>query len=376
MSFKAEIIVKSPGRINLIGGHTDYNGGFVLPTAIEKTIELSLSKNGTRTCTIKSGDYKSGFSVDLDSIEKSNFHWHNYILGVIAEIQKIKGEQLGGFDCVISSSLPMGSGISSSAALECGLAKGLNELFGLELSEMQLIELSRDAEHNFVGTKCGIMDQFAVVMGKKNQLIKLNCKTLEYEYVEADFNPYKIVLLNTNVSHNLSTSEYNTRREECQAALDMINQKSKTSYKYLCDVTSESVKKMEGFMPAKLYNRALYVTQENERVVKGVKELAKGDLSFLGKCLYESHHGLQHLYEVSCPELDFLVEFSKEYTDVIGSRMMGGGFGGCTINLVHKSGLKAYIEKVAKAYYKKFNIELTPIMVSTGDGVTITRQTN
>ena len=178
--------VRSPGRINLIGEHIDYNGGFVLPGAIEQAMSITLSENGTDTCTVRSENYRSGFSVPLDNIKKSTFHWHNYVLGVIKEMQRTNKDAIRGFDCTIKSDLPMGGGISSSAALECGMAKGINELFDLGLSDEQLIKLCRDAEHNFVGTECGIMDQFAVVMGKRDTLIKLNCRTLEHSYIGAD----------------------------------------------------------------------------------------------------------------------------------------------------------------------------------------------
>ncbi len=370
MKFKSEIEVTSPGRINLIGEHTDYNGGFVLPAAIEQTIHLSFRQNGTRICNIKSEDYKSGFSVGLDSIEKSNFHWHNYILGVIKEIQLLDSEPLKGFDCTIKSDLPIGSGISSSAALECGLAKGLNELFNIGLTNDQIIKLARNAEHNFVGTKCGIMDQFAVTMGKKNKFIKLNCKNLNHTYIGTDLGPYQLVLLNTNVSHNLVSSEYNKRREECAEVLEFINQ-GNSRYKYLCDVPLSVVEAIKKKVPKTLYSRALYAVEENERVHLAAKALEQDNLKILGELLYKSHEGLKNLYEVSCKELDFMVDFSKDYQEVLGSRMMGGGFGGCTISLIHKDQLEIFLKKVSQAYYRKFNIEATPIMVNIGDGVTV-----
>ncbi|MGB3149578.1 MAG: galactokinase, partial [Maribacter sp.] len=291
-------------------------------------------------------------------------------LGVIKEMQRTNKDAIRGFDCTIKSNLPMGGGISSSAALECGIAKGLNELFELGKTDGQLIKLCRDAEHNFVGTECGIMDQFAVVMGKSETLIKLNCRTLEHSYIGADLGPFEILLLNTNVSHNLTDSEYNKRRAECAEALEIINGGHK-GYGYLCDVPLETVlsKKLE--LPKPLFKRALYAVQENGRTLRAASFLENGDLEPVGELLYESHAGLSELYEVSCDELDFMVEYSKDFPEVIGSRMMGGGFGGCTINLVHRESSKSYIDRVAMAYYKEFNIELTPIFVKIGDGVSV-----
>ena len=367
------IVINSPGRINLIGEHIDYNGGFVLLGTIEQSISIILSENGTDTCNIRSEKYKSGFSVPLDMIERSSFHWHNYILGVITELQELDLDAIRGFDCIIKSNLPMGGGISSSAALECGIAKGLNELFALGKTDEQLIRISRDAEHNFVGTKCGIMDQFAVIMGKRDTLIKLNCDTLEHSYVAADFGPFEIILLNTNVSHNLADSEYNRRRAECFEALEIINRDGK-EYPNLCDVPLKIVMEKMLKLPKPLFKRALYAVEENERTQRAASLLEKGKLELFGKLMYASHQGLRSLYEVSCVELDFLVDYSNEFPSVIGSRMMGGGFGGCTINLVHREGLQDFVSKASNAYSKEFNIELTPIKVKIGDGVTVARK--
>src|SRR5690606_9337637 len=215
-NFVHELIVESPGRINLIGEHIDYNGGHVLPAAIDKKIKFYFKKNSSRQCTIWSKNYESGFSFSIDEVAVSEVEWENYILGVIHYIDQLFPGSVQGFDCVVESELPMGSGLSSSAALECGLATGLNELFSIGLSKNQIIHLSRDAEHNFVGTKCGIMDQFTVVRGQKDKLILLNCQNLEYRMINATIEPYHLVLLNSNVSHNLASSQYNNRRADCE----------------------------------------------------------------------------------------------------------------------------------------------------------------
>lgn len=365
--FESEIVIESPGRINLIGEHIDYNGGHVLPAAIDKKITLKFRKNNSKSCEIYSKNFKNSFKIKLDELKRSKVEWQNFVLGVLYHIDSLKPNTLEGFDCIIESNLPLGSGISSSAALECGIAKGVNELFSLNLSDLQIIKLSRDAEHTFVGTKCGIMDQFAVVKGESNHLILLDCKSLDYELIEANFDPYIVVLLNTNVSHNLASSEYNVRRDECQTALEAI-QKKYPKYRHLTDVPTKVIKAFKGVLPQKIYNRALYVSQENKRTLKAVKKLKKDDLVGFGELLYKSHDGLQNLYEVSCKELDFLVKSTKKLDYVLGSRMMGGGFGGCTINLVNKNKVDDFVENLSAKYEEQFNIQLTSILTTIGDG--------
>lgn len=367
-TFKGDVVIESPGRINLIGEHIDYNGGYVLPAAMDKKITLRFRKNNKNTCEVLSVNFKSSFSVDLRKLERSEIEWQNFILGVLFHIDVLRPNKIKGFDCVIESNLPLGSGISSSAALECGIAKGINLLFDLGLSDLDIIKLSRDAEHTFVGTKCGIMDQFAVVKGKKDHLILLNCETLEYNIIPAEFNPYKVVLLNTNVSHSLASSEYNVRRDECQTAF-LAMQKKYPSYKFLVEIPLKVIKEFKTILPEKIYNRALYVSQENKRTHKAIKHLKNQNLISFGKCLYKSHDGLQNLYEVSCKELDFLVETTKEMDYVIGARMMGGGFGGCTINIVHQNKIEEFILKLTAAYQEKYDIQLSSIITSISDGV-------
>ena len=287
---------------------------------------------------------------------------------MIYHINVLKPGSVKGFDCIIESNLPLGSGISSSAALECGMAKGLNELFDIGLTDLEMIKLSRDAEHTFVGTMCGIMDQFAVVKGQENKLILLDCDTLDYRLIPADFSPYTILLLNTNVSHSLASSEYNVRREECNKALEVIQNKY-PEYRSLAEIEPEVIQEFNQLMSEKEFNRALYVSEEHRRTLKAVQYLEENDLKGFGDCLYGSHKGLQHMYEVSCKELDFLVDFSKDVEHVIGSRMMGGGFGGCTINLIHMDKVEEFIENAKTAYKEKFDLELSPIIVKISDGV-------
>ncbi len=363
-----DVVVESPGRINLIGEHVDYSGGYVLPAAIDKKITLSFTKNNTDCCTVFSENFRSQFKIKLSDLTRSEIEWHNYIIGVVFHINVLKPNKIKGFDCTIHSNLPLGSGVSSSAALECGVAKGLNELFEIGLTDIEIISLSKDAEHTFVGTKCGIMDQFAVVKGKKNNLLLLNCETLKHRLIPADFGDYNIVLLNTNVSHNLATSEYNVRRDECNTALEAINTKY-PKYTQLAQVNPNVIKEFKKILPEKTFNRALYVTKENRRTLYAVKCLENKDIKGFGEWLYKSHRGLTSLFEVSCGELDFLVDYTHNLNYVVGARMMGGGFGGCTINLVHKDFCKQFINIISPAYQERFNISLTPILVTIDNGV-------
>lgn len=368
--FTPQITVSSPGRINLIGEHTDYNFGYVLPTAIERSITFQFQKNGLKNvCHIYSKGYEVGFELNLNNLQRSSVEWENYILGVVHEISK-RTDRLAGFDCVIESQLPTGSGISSSAALECGLAFGLNELFQLGLSKMEIVTLSRDAEHHFVGTKCGIMDQFASVMSREGNIILLDCQTLEAQYIPFDIAPYKILLLNTNVSHNLASSEYNTRRNECEQGIEIIKDFYPT-VESLRDVTQVMLDNCREAMSKNVYHRCLYIIQENNRVLKAVKTIKEKNLKQFGELLYEAHEGMRYLYEISCPELDFLVDFSKQNKAVLGARLMGGGFGGCTINIVHKDAVDKFVSEATTAYESEFNRKLTVLMVEPSKGTSV-----
>jgi len=364
------VLVESPGRINLIGEHTDYNHGFVMPTAIDKKIYFELRKNDTpTTCSIYSETFNTRFNFDLRLIEKSSSTWENYILGVVNELQK-REKKLEGFDCFIKSELPIGAGISSSAALECGLASGLNKLFELNLSKQEIVNLSQAAENNFVGSQCGIMDQYASVMSKKDHLILLDCLSLEAEFIPANFKSCKVLLVNSKVSHSLADSEYNTRRKQCESGLKIIQNKYK-EVETLRDVTLEMLDSCKSQLSDKQTNRVLYVLQENKRVLEAADLLKSGELQAFGKLMYQSHYGLRDLYEVSCKELDFLVKFSEEKDFIYGSRMMGGGFGGCTINLIEEAHIADFSAEVKIAYQKEFNIEPEMITVVPGEGTIV-----
>ncbi|MEO9893884.1 galactokinase [Aurantibacter sp.] len=366
-NFKSELIVESPGRINLIGEHTDYNMGFVLPTAIEKKIVFQFAKNESpNKCQVYSTTFNTGFELDLNTLEKSSVEWENYILGVLNEISK-RTNKLSGFNCTIESNLPTGSGLSSSAALECGLAFGLNDLFDLGLSKMEMVKLSQIAEHTYAGTQCGIMDQFASVMSQKGHMLLLDCRTLEYKPIPINLEPYKIILLNTKVSHNLATSEYNTRKNECEEGVAILKQ-DYPEVNYLRDASMAMLEGVKERISETVYNRCSFIIAENKRVHQMAAALTANDLETVGQILYKAHEGISKFYEVSCAESDFLVEFSKSNIHVLGARQTGGGFGGCTLNIVHKNAVDDFVNAATQAYREKFNIELDAFEVKPSTG--------
>ena len=368
-----DLVIHSPGRINIIGGHTDYNNCFVLPTAIDKKIQFKFKRNGSlNTCNIYSNNFDASLTFELNSIRKSELQWENYVLGVINELLALTNK-LKGFDCELDSDIPIGSGISSSAALECGLAFGLNELFNLNLSKIDIVKLSQRAEHLYVGTKCGIMDQFASVMSKKDHVILLDCESLDFRHVPMNIDPYKIVLLNTNVSHNLATGEYNIRREQCERGVKIMKEKY-PNINSLRDVSLSRLAEFKEDLDAKVFERCLYIIEEQQRVLDSVKALENGSLNQLGENMYETHEGLTTLFKVSCNELDFLVDFSKNYDQILGARMMGGGFGGCTINIIHQDAIENFLQQVTEAYFKKFQIALTAFEVMPSEGTSVKHQ--
>ena len=368
--FISDVEIASPGRINLIGEHIDYNGGHVLPAAIDKKIVFKFRKRNDHKIFIKSGAFETIFVTDLLNLENKSISWHNYLTGVLHYLNEICPENLSGFDCIFNSEIPIGSGVSSSAALECGFAKGLNELFNLKISDEEITLICQKAEHNFVGTKCGIMDQYAVINGKANHFLLLDCQTIKSTLIPANIAGHQLILLNTNVAHDLSTSEYNKRTQECKSALGKINT-TYPEYKFLCDIPVEVIKNYKNQLHSNEYKRALYVSEENERTIKAAKYLMEGEISELGKLLYSSHQGLRDLYKVSCRELDFLVDFTLGLSQVVGARMMGGGFGGCTINLVKENFVHEFLDKIKIAYSQKFNISLATHLVHIHNGVEI-----
>ncbi len=365
-----EITVQAPGRINIIGEHTDYNDGFVLPAAIDKKLTVYIEKNGSESkVNLLDRKRENSFSFDLKNFSPREKSWHNYIMGVVHELQKLGGK-ITGFDAEFEGDVPIGGGMSSSAALECSFAVGLNELFGIGFDKWRLIKAAQMAEHNFVGIKCGIMDQFASVMGKKDCVMQLDCRSLEFQYFPLELGAYQLLLLNTNISHALASSEYNTRRAECEEGVDILK-KEYLDIINLRDVDQQQLEACRAKMPNHIFRRCRHVVFENQRVLDATKVLLTDDFKTLGELVYQSHFSLQNDYEVSCPELDFLVDQTLEKDYVLGSRMMGGGFGGCTINLLKKSRVGEFVEQVSECYLNRFGIDLTPIEVSIEDGAKV-----
>ncbi|WP_373071892.1 galactokinase [Zeaxanthinibacter enoshimensis] len=363
-----DLVIHAPGRINLIGEHLDYNGGHVLPAAIDHQLELIFRRNNTSSCRVYSESFDNYTEISLDDLSPVNTGWENYIIGILAQIKKEVSSELRGFDCFIRGALPVGAGLSSSAALLCGLAKGINFLFNLGINDKSVILMAQKAEQEYAGTQCGVMDQFAVVKGETDGLIHLDCKTLDCEIIKAQFKPYRFLLLNTNVTHKLSDSEYNKRRQECEEALKIINSAG-NNFSYLSDITLDTLLNLKSIIPPELLKRARYVIEENQRVLQAVMALKEGDLITLGDLMYASHSGLRDQYKVSCAELDLLVAHAQKNPKVLGARMMGGGFGGCTINLVHQDHMDEFIRNISQSYQETFNRSLTPIAVSISPGI-------
>lgn len=359
------VVYTSPGRINLIGEHTDYNGGFVFPGAIDKGIYACIRLNGTNKVRAYSIDKEEYCEFGMNEEDHPHLHWANYIFGVCREIIK-RGYQLEGFDAVFYGDVPIGAGMSSSAALESTFAFALNDMLNLGIDKFELARIGQATEHNYCGVKCGIMDQFASLFGKKGHLMRLNCATMEFEYFP--FNPqgYKVVLLDTVVKHTLASSAYNRRRESCENACAHIAAKH-PEVKYLSDATMAMLNEIDVEIPAEDYMRAEYVIGEKQRVLDVCDALEKGDYVTVGERMYGTHYGMSKLYEVSCEELDFLNDIAKE-CGVTGSRVMGGGFGGCTINLVKDGLYDSFVKTAKEKFTAKFGHEPKVYEVVISDG--------
>ena len=342
----------SPGRINLIGEHTDYNGGFVFPGAVDKGMIAEIKPNGTgkvRAFSIDLNDYAEFGLTEEDAPSAS---WARYIFGVCREIIK-RGGNIQGFDTVFAGDVPLGAGMSSSAALESTYAFALNDLFSLNIDKFELAKIGQATEHNYCGVNCGIMDQFASVFGKKGSLIRLDCRSLEYQYFPFEPKGYRLVLVDSVVKHELASSAYNKRRQSCEAAVAAI-QKKHPHVEFLRDCNMEMLEEAKAEISAEDFMRAEYVIEEIQRVLDVCDALEKGDYETVGQKMYETHQGMSKLYEVSCEELDFLNDLAFD-CGVTGSRVMGGGFGGCTINLVKEELYNTFIEKAKEEFKKKFN---------------------
>ena len=364
----SKIIIKSPGRINLIGEHIDYNGGYVLPGATDLFIKFTFSNSKKNYSEVYSNVIDKKCKFFFHNLSKRVIHWENYLVGSLISILKKRKVELKNFNCCIEGNLPLGSGISSSSSLICGFIKGIDQLNNLNLDNDEILSISREVEYDFIGLKGGIMDQFTIINSKKNNLILLNTIDNSAEFIKSDLGDYKLLLLNTNKKHNLSDSAYNKRVEECQEALKIIND-SGYNIKFLTQIEVKELRKIQNLMPNNIFNRALYVTQENNRTIKSVQCLKNLDLKSLGELMYSSHEGLRDLYEVSCDELDYLVDKTRVCDQILGARMMGGGFGGCTINLIHKDFIDTFVSDISESYSSMFSLELSPIITSLGEGL-------
>jgi galactokinase len=395
------LVVKSPGRINLIGEHIDYNHGFVLPAAIDKFIELAIGKRTDGAMHMVAVDLGETIILPMHNLAPHATVWVNYIIGVVDQVLNTennnasieinlvsKREDLAaGFDICIQGNIPLGAGLSSSAAVECAVLFAINELYSLSLTKMQMALMAQTAEHKFAGVHCGLMDMFASLHGEKNKAILLDCDSLDFTYYPLALNDYSIVLFDTQIKHALASSEYNTRRLECERGLAIIQEKYPT-VKTFRDISLEQVEaclaSLDNFKneisedraeekttrekTAKVYQRCKYVVEEMQRVQLAVQDLAKGDMQAFGKKMFETHTGLSNLYEVSCPELDFLVEAVSNNENVLGARMMGGGFGGCTINIIKKSAVEEITKTLTASYAQLMHKELAVYITSIEDG--------
>ncbi|MCX6134235.1 MAG: galactokinase [Ignavibacteriales bacterium] len=362
------IIVRSPGRVNLIGEHTDYNEGFVLPASVDKAMIFVVAPRKDDQLHFHAADLNDDFSGSIAAIQKSSKSWPNYLLGVIDELTR-SGKRLLGCDVVFGADIPIGAGMSSSAAIECGLAFALNELFRLDLGKLDLVKLGQRAENKFVGVQCGIMDQFVNIFGQDRKVLKIDCRTLDFEYFPFERPDLNIVLCETESKRSLASSEYNIRRQQCEAGVTILRRHNK-EISSLRDVTTDFLLEHRAEMEPVIYQRCEYVVQENQRVLAACEALQRNDFRSFGEKMYQSHDGLSRGYQVSSPDLDFLVDAASSINGVLGARMMGAGFGGCTINLVEQARVQEFVDTIHERCRKRSgtanNVYVTRIESGTG----------
>ena len=357
----------APGRVNLIGEHTDYNDGFVMPMAIEKEITMLIQLRPDRKVKFYSLDYDQMLEYSLDDLKYDEENiWANYLLGVIDEIQKL-GEKLQGFNLMFTGNVPQGSGLSSSAALEVVTALAITDLHKIKIDGVEMALLAQRAENDFVGVQCGIMDQYISRLGQKDHALLIDCRTNDYQLVPFKNDNYQIVICNSKVERGLVDSEYNQRREECNQAVEFFAKNENGKITALRDLDLETVEKYKDQLAVNVYKRAHHVVSENERVLESQKALKADDMSKFGKLMYASHRSLSEDYEVSCKELDILVNLAAD-ENITGSRMTGAGFGGCTVNLVKKDKLEDFVDTIKVKYKEKTGIEPEVYVSNPGNG--------
>jgi galactokinase len=356
----------SPGRVNIIGEHTDYNNGFVLPAAIDKAAYIAIGEADGNTGKWISADFNETAGINFDQIIPHEKKWANYLLGIIDQLHR-DGKKPKAFNLVLAADVPIGAGLSSSAAVESVTAFALNTIHGYGYSLLDLAKLAQRSEHEFIGLRVGIMDMFASLHGKKGQVMKLDCRSLEVDYFPLELGKYKILLLDTGVKHSLASTEYNKRRMQCEEGVAIIK-KHYPAVESLRDINTGMLDKHADQLTPEVYRRCYFVIEENKRVERVCEALKAGSLDKAGEFMYASHQGLQYDYQVSCAELDLLVKLVKDETLVLGARMMGGGFGGCTINLVHGDFIHTLLERIAPVYGENTGLSLLHYEVVTGDG--------
>jgi galactokinase len=359
-------VIASPGRINLIGEHVDYNSGFVLPAAIDKYMYVAVSKRNDNQIRLHATDLNQNYQTNLDAaLQPSSSGWPNYVLGVIDELRK-DGHVVSGFNMLITGNIPIGAGVSSSAALECATVFACKHLFDLDISKQAMVQTAQRAENNFVGVNCGVMDQFASMFGKADHVIKLDCSDLSYTYFPFKLDGISIVLFDTFVKHSLASSEYNTRRQECETGLAALRQQfSIASFR---EATPDMLDTVADSISDKVYNRCTYVIEEIDRMEAACNHLIAGEIDAFGARMYETHMGLSELYEVSCAELDCIVQNCKKENDIVGARMMGGGFGGCVIALVQTANVEGVYNRINTAYQNTIGRTMGKYLMQIGDG--------
>ncbi len=360
------LLAFAPGRINLIGEHTDYQEGFVFPAAVKQGIWVGIQKNELEICRLYSMDFDQEFTFELGAFSPKKGHWATYVMGMVALLRQA-GYQVTGFDLVISGDIPVGSGLSSSAALSVAIGTAISGLFDFKIPKKNIALYAQKSEHLYAGVKCGIMDPYASAFGKEGKALLLDCRSNSHEEISVDLGDFSLILVNSNVKHSLADSAYNERRESVEESVRIL-QAAFPSITTLRDLSPDELVQVQKILPAALFPKARHIISECARVHQAAAKLRTKDLAAFGALLKESHSSLSKDYEVSCPELDFLAETSWRMKGVSGSRMMGGGFGGCTINLVRTDFLKEFEEKLAAAYQKEFDREADFIPVKIGEG--------
>jgi galactokinase len=353
---KKPMIVRSPGRINLIGEHTDYNEGFVLPATIDKAIYFALSRRADGCFNLVSADLGHEYFISEDSIQKTSKKWPNYLLGVLDQLHKA-GIRPGGVNVVFGGDIPIGAGMSSSAALEAGFIFALNEMYNLGVDILDMVKMAQKAEHEYAGVQCGIMDQFINIFGRDKTVLKIDCRSLDYQYLPFQRDDLTIILCETPTRHDLATSEYNIRRSQCEAGVSLLK-KYIGDIKSLRDISIEFLFEHKREFDPVVFKRCMYVLEENERVLRSCDDLKRNDMISFGKRMYEAHAGQRDDYEISCQDLDILVDMAAGTDGVLGARMMGGGFGGCTINIVEESKSEDFISNIPELYKKRTGREI------------------